>query len=107
MKLDFTPKGKDKIQIEKKQTEVKLYLEKRLQPHPNHKTFQFNTKSNKLTFAVFDEKPIIKWNDAVDKNYGVYRKITRKDNCLYFSALNLKNAIKVLKRDYNIIHKTI
>ena len=92
----------DEISVDKKQFEKKEKFEKRITPHKNHKVFQFNTETRELAVAEFDNIPTIKWEDAVNENYTVYRKIIKKEGCIYFSALNVKNAKKVLHRDYNI-----
>ena len=102
MKVNITPEVKDKIQIEKKQFEHKKHLDKRLTPHKNHKVFEYNKETFELKFAEFDNTLTIKWEDAVNENYSKYRTITKKDNCIYFSALNIKNAQKILERDFNI-----
>ena len=102
MKLDSKNKQKDEIQIEKKQFEKKEIFVKRIIPHKNHSVFEYDLDSKELKLAEFENIPTIKWEDAVNKNYGIYRKILKSGNCIYFSALNFKNALKVLKRDFGI-----
>lgn len=41
------------------------------------------------------------WKDYVSGNYK-RKSILIEQGCIYFNALNEKNAIKVLKRDYGI-----
>lgn len=102
MKFDINHKENNNIQIEKKQFEHKENFVKRIIPHFNHKVFEYNKISKELNEAEFNNTPTIKWEDAVKENYGVYRKIIQKENCVYFSALNFKNAKKILKRDFGI-----
>ena len=101
MKIKNEIEEKDKISVNKKQFEKKLLLEKTIRPKENHKAFEFNTKTNELKLAEFMEELTITWKDAVNKNFkNIKRKILKKENCIYFTCLNFKNAIKVLKRDY-------
>ena len=103
MKLQNEIEEKDNIQVEKIQFERKLKLEKTLIPKENHKAFEYNLKTGELQLAEFMEEPVIKWEDAVNKNFkNIKRKILKKDYCIYFTCLNFKNAIKILKRDFGI-----
>lgn len=100
MKLKKENSDSEKIVIEKNQHEHKLRLEKSIKPHKNHKIYEFNTKTKQLYVAEFMDTPIITWENAVAKKFPIYRKILKKENCIYISALNEKNAYKILKRDY-------
>lgn len=102
MKIEITPETKDKIQIEKKQFENSETFIQRIIPHKNHTVFEFNITTKKLTEAKFSNIPTIKWEDAVKENYSIYRKILKTENCVYFSALNRKNAYKILNRDFGL-----
>lgn len=102
MKLENKKWDQDDIQIEKKQFERKEHFVKRLNPHLSHKVFEYNKATGELNEAQFYNIPTITWEDAVKQNYAKYRKIAQRENCIYFSCLNLKNAVKVLKRDFNI-----
>lgn len=103
MKIKNEIKEKDKINVEQKQFERKLNLENTLRPKENHKAFEYNIVTKELKLAEFMEEPIIKWEDAINKNFSnIKRKILKKDNCIYFTCLNFKNAKKILRRDYNI-----
>lgn len=35
-------------------------------------------------------------------NIVAQKKVTKKENCVYISALNKKNVLKILKRDFGI-----
>lgn len=97
---------KDKIEISKQQEiETQKILDSTIKPHENHRLFEFNLSTKELQLALFDEQPVIKWEDALKGNISVNKKITKKDGCIYISALNEKNAIKILKRDFNINFK--
>lgn len=102
MKINLEPKVDENIVIEKKQYENKEIFIQRITPHRNHKVFEYNKETKELSYAKFNNIPTIKWEDAVKENYGIYRKIIKTNDCIYFSALNFKNAVKVLKRDFNI-----
>jgi hypothetical protein len=92
--------------LKKKQFERKLKLEKTLIPKENHKAFEYNLKTGELQLADFMEEPVIKWEDAVNKNFkNIKRKILKNDDCIYFTCLNFKNAIKILKRDFGINYR--
>jgi hypothetical protein len=45
----------------------------------------------------------LNWTDAVQGNISFKKKIIRKENCIYIPAMNIKNAKKILKRDFGII----
>ena len=53
--------------------------------------------------TLFDELPNVKWEDAVKGQISLQKKITKKPNCIYISALNIKNVLKILERDFNTI----
>jgi hypothetical protein len=96
-------KLKDKIEITKQQQEeIQKIFDNRITPHENHTLFEYNLISKTIDIAVFDNTPEIKWVDAVKGNFSINKKITKKDNCIYISALNKSNVIKILKRDFNI-----
>ena len=106
MKIKNEIEEKDKISVNKKQFEKKLLLEKTIRPKENHKAFEYNLKTGELQLAEFMEEPVIKWEDAVNKNFkNIKRKILKKDDCIYFTCLNFKNAIKILKRDFGINYR--
>lgn len=106
MERQLTKPHKDKIEITKQQVlEIQQILDSTLHPQKNHTLFDVDLNSETITEAIFDEQPLLHWNDAVSGNYRKMRKITRKENHLYISALNVKNVKKILKRDYNITIK--
>jgi len=94
---------KDKIEITKQQqAEIQKIFDSRIIPHENHTLFEVDLKTNEIRLAEFDKKPEIKWEDAVKGFISAKKTVTKKENCIYISALNEKNAKKILKRDFNI-----
>ena len=94
---------KDKIEITKQQqAEIQKVFDNRILPKKNHTLFEYNLISKSIEIASFDSEPLIKWEDALNGLISVNKKLTRKDNCVYISALNKVNVIKILKRDFDI-----
>ena len=97
-------KKPDKIEITKQQSEeITTRLESRFLPKRGHTMFEVNLKEETIKKAIFDELPAIRYEEALKGNIIAQKKITKKDYCIYISALNIKNVIKIMKRDYNII----
>lgn len=71
-------------------------------PKKGHTMFEYNYKLKTIVKAEFDEVPAVKFTDAKLGIKSLSKKITKKTDCIYVSALNKKNALKVLKRDLNI-----
>lgn len=95
---------KDKVEIIKQQkVELQKVLDSKIVPHENHTLFEVDLNVKEIRLAVFDELPAIKWEDAINKSISAIKKVTKKENCIYISALNKKNVIKILKRDYGIM----
>jgi hypothetical protein len=95
------PKTSISVEVEK---QLKLKFQGRLTPKRGHTCFEFETTTGKLRFAVFTKEAAnIDWNPTSDKVEAPKKKkiITNKD-CIYFTALNWKNAEKVLRRDFGI-----
>ena len=82
------------VSIEKKN----VFLGKALQKK-GHTMFEVNHKLKTIEVAVFDEVSAIKYEDAAKGLKSSSKKITKKPDCSYVSALNKKNALKVLKRE--------
>ena len=93
----------DKLEIVKQQEiEKQKIFDNKIIPHENHTLFEVDLKTKEICLAIFDEQPAIKWEDALKGQISSQKKVTKKDNCIYISALNKKNVIKILKRDYQI-----
>lgn len=94
---------KDKVEIVKQQqAEIQKVLDTTIRPSRGHTLFEVNLTDNTIQKAVFDELPNVKWEDALKGHISSQSKITRKENCIYVSALNKSNVLKILKRDFNI-----
>lgn len=96
---DFTPTTE---LVEEKQQETEREFVGRIVPHRNHTLFEYDLKNKELRKAVFDKPPVIKFTDAQKGVVSPKKEVTQKEHHLYLSCLNRKNAIKVLKRTYNI-----
>jgi hypothetical protein len=95
---------KDKLEIVKQQqAEIQKVLDRTLKPKKGHTLFEVNLIENSIQTATFDELPNVKWEDAVKGQISLQKKITKKPNCIYISALNIKNVLKILERDFNTI----
>lgn len=82
--------------------EIKTVFTGVLYPKKGHALFEINVDEQTIEVASFDAPPILKYEDAKKGNVSAKKKLTRKAGCLYISALNKKNVIKILKRDFNI-----
>ena len=71
-------------------------------PKKGHTMFEVNYKLNTIEVAKFDELPAAKFQDWQKGSVTASKKITKKIDCIYVSALNKKNALKVLKRDLGL-----
>ena len=118
MRLDSTKKDKDKVEITKQQqAEIQKVFDSRIIPHQNHTLFEFDLKKKTIEKAEF--KPpntTIHWFEALEKyhkkvikkvnifnaNTVTKAEVIKKENCIYISALNKENVIKILERDFGI-----
>lgn len=92
----FDEKNKDRVADERQQ-QVKFQkkLIGQLKPHPGHKAFEYNLETNCLTVA--DTKVSHLFGAWINpKVPGKKQEIQVKENCVYLTALNLKNAKKKL-----------
>ncbi len=104
MELGKNSKHKDKIEITKQQiVEIQKVYDSTIIPQKNHTLFEINLLEFTITEATYDHQPEIQWADAVRGFITTKRKITKKENCIYISSLNVKNVKKILKRDHQII----
>lgn len=110
---------KDKVEIVKQQqAEIQKVFDSRIIPKENHTLFEFNILTNTIEIAEF--KPpntTIHWIEALEQYHNknlrkidvfnskiiTKSEVIKKDNCIYISALNKVNVIKILKRDFKII----
>jgi hypothetical protein len=91
---------KDKLEfVKQQQAETQKILDSTIKPSKGHTLFEVNLIENTIEKAIFDELPNVKWEDALNGRISTQSKITKKPNCIYISALNKKNVLKILQRD--------
>ena len=96
--LNIQETKEDKIEILKLQVQEKqTVFEGTHTPQKNHILFEINYIEGTINVAQFDEIPPIKYTDAMRGIISHQRKITRKENCIYISAINKENALKKLR----------
>lgn len=94
---------KDKIEQVKQQVqEIQTVFDYKITPQKNHTLFEINLVLKTIEIAEFDEIPPIKYIEAMRGNIVAKKKVTKKENCVYISALNKNNVLKILKRDFGI-----
>lgn len=95
-------KHKDKVDHVKQQVqEIQSLYEYSIKPHKNHILYEIDIVNGTIVKAQFDRPPVVKWEDAVKGSISVNKKVTKKPNCIYISAMNKKNAIKILNKITN------
>ena len=88
--------NQDKVEIGQEQKkESKKVLINRIQPHENHICFQYNTKTNEMSRAVFKKQDVT----IYDSDNGIVtsplkREVIVNSDCVYTTSLNEQNAIK-------------
>jgi hypothetical protein len=61
-----------------------------LNPQRGHKCFEVNTITNEVSEAEFFEDYVAMFSSSYERK----KKLRVKENCVYITALNKKNAIK-------------
>ena len=102
MKLEKQQKDKTEI-VKQQKKDIQKIFQSRIFPRKNHTLFEFDLTDKTISKAAFDKRPEISYADALKGKTSDKKEVTRKEKCIYISALNVKNVIKILKRDYNII----
>jgi anti-sigma factor ChrR (cupin superfamily) len=98
-------KPQDKIENVKQQSiELQKIKIGEMRPKKNHTLFEFNIVEKSIEEAKFDNLSAIKFEDAMNGNTVSQKKVTKKENCIYITALNKKNVIKILRRDFGITY---
>lgn len=101
--LNLNPNNKDVIEIvDQKQQEKELKLVDSQRPQRGHTLFKFDIKTRKVEKAKFEEVDI-DFKNAQKGDMSSKRTVMVEEGCIYRSALNVKNFIKILKRDFEII----
>lgn len=96
---EINPFEKDKVEINN-QSEKKFqenYLGSFKNLHKSHTLFEFNKNTFEIKPAIFSQQTID--FESAKNNLGLKRKkLIVKPDCIYVSALNIKNAIKKLNK---------
>ena len=101
---EINQKSPDKIEnVRQVSIEKKTVLIGTLKPKKGHKMFEVNMKFKTITEATYDDPPAVKFSDAQIGVKSASKKITVNQDCVYISALNKKNVIKIIKRDFGVI----
>jgi len=101
---ELQKKENDKIEnVKQVSIEKQTVLLGTARPKKGHTMFEYNFKEKTIVQAVFDDLPAVKFTDAANGIKSTHKKITKKPDCIYVSALNKKNALRILKRDLLII----
>jgi hypothetical protein len=91
----------DKIEnVKQQKIEHQKVFDSRILPHENHTLYEVNLKEKTIEKVIFEKKPIIKWEDAVKGQISISKEVIKKPDCIYISALNIKNVRKILFRDF-------
>ena len=118
---ELKQKSEDKIEIVKQQQKKHtLILQKKIFPKKNHLLFKYNYIKDEFSEPKYEPiRKEIHWHEA-KSNYlnRVQKKIDLSNpdsitksqviiekDCIYISAMNIENAIKILKREYNISYE--
>lgn len=115
---DFQLSESDKIEIVKQQQKKQtITLQRKLLPKRGHSIFECDLIKKTVCLAeyephrteihynearsMYDKKAFVKF-DLNNPSTVTKAKIINQENCIYISALNFKNVIKILIRDYNL-----
>ena len=102
---EINQKSPDKIEnVKQVSIEKKTVFIGTLKPKKGHKMFEVNMKLQTVVEATFDELPAIRFSEAKIGATSSNKKITINQDCVYVSALNKKNVLKILKRDFGVIN---
>lgn len=86
--------NKDVVKIVKQaEQEKQTVFVTRLRPMPGHKCFEYNLKENTICLASRKDEAI-GFEEAQRGEIARKSKIEIKEDCVYATALNKKNAIK-------------
>ena len=105
MILNPTIKDLDSVKTEigqEKKQEKKRVFQQRIRPRKGHTLFEYDLEKQTIVKAKYDKTDLINWDAALLNTDNFKKEVTTKENCIYISALNLKNVNKILKRDYGI-----
>lgn len=98
--MDILPKLEkdDSVRIEKQVKQQQEYkLVNKVRRNAGHILFSYNTVIKELKRAEFSLECVIVNLVPITKT-----KVIKERDCIYFQALNEKNAWKVIRRDYKV-----
>jgi tRNA pseudouridine-54 N-methylase len=99
---EIAQKQQDKTEITKQaKKDIQRILVGSTKPKRNHTVFEINLTEKTIEKVKFERNTIIYFSDALQQKTE-NKSISIKENCIYVSALNKKNAFKILKRDFKI-----
>lgn len=81
--------------VQQKQQEKQFVLVHRIHPHSGHKCFEYNTVTKEIRLADFKEESV-SFEAAQRGEIAPKRTVVIKENCVYVTALNKRNALKKL-----------
>lgn len=89
---------KDKIEnVKQVEVQKQLQLAGRVIPQRGHTLFEYDKVTGTVVKAEFEEVKDVKFGASKSPWKQVTtKKVVRRENCIYVSALNLKNALKKL-----------
>lgn len=96
---DFRPVTLDKDKLENvKQTVCELREEflGTLRPKKNHLLFEVNFLNMTIALAEFDKPGVLDYVAAANGDISYKKRVTKKKDCIYISAMNEANAKKQL-----------
>ena len=123
MRLSDFEKEQEKEKIEflkQQQEELTKVLQYKIVPHENHTLFEINIKEDTIEVAeIAPPNTEITWAEALDRFFNKRHKkvnifnagtttrsqVLKKEGCIYISALNKENAIKILNREFAYLTK--
>ena len=95
---------KDEVKLHtEKQQEKKIQFIGSIQPHQGHTCYELNTETGIIEEAKFERVAAVftdpKYSKDGEKSVEPNRlKLMIRDNCLYTTALNKKNALKKFRK---------
>ena len=93
---DFKESESAKAEIvQQKQQEKQTVLVNSIRPHSGHKCFEYNRETGEIKLAEFEEIAV-SFEAAARGEIAPKKKILMKENCVYITALNKKNALRKL-----------
>lgn len=88
---------KDEIQnVRQIEVPKQLQLHNRCIPEKGHTLFEFNVVTRKVVKAEFEEVKDVPFEKKKRFKPITAKKVIMRENCIYISALNIKNCFKKL-----------